>query len=183
MHGSYAMKRTLIPVLIAIALVSAGCAGRIAKEVVLPAKGLSVPISPATVKPVKFAKVEVADFTNTGITTMPPNMNALLRAEVALRIAKLDPDKSILSPGTPGVLLVRGRYLYYEEASGAMAQLLGPFEEIIALVELVDKSTNKVLATGYCVGRTNTLMTQGPKDKAEGLAKAIIELIRKSCKT
>jgi len=178
------MKRTAILVLIAASLTSAGgCVTRMAKEAILWPTGFSVPTSPVASPQSSYSKVQVEDFTNTGITTMPANMNQLVRTALAERIAKLDDDKTILRPGAARTLLVRGQYLYYEESSGVLDQVFGPFEEIIALVELVDKSSGKIVARGYCVGRTNITKLQGPKKKAEGLAKAIIDLIKKSCKT
>ena len=113
---------------------------------------------------------------------MPADMNQILRTALTEKIAELKPKKAILDPRAAGVLLVRGQYVYYEEAGGILDQAFGPFEEIIALVELVDQASGKVAARGYCVGRTGTTRLQGPKRKAEGLAKAIIDFIRKNCK-
>jgi len=178
------MKRIAILILIAAVLIGAGgCMSRAAKEAVLSPKGLSVTTSVVASPQQSYSKLEVSDFANTGITTMPANMNNLVRTALAERIADLPSDKGILRTGAARTLVVQGRYLYYESSSGMLDQVFGPFEEVIALVELVDKSSGKVISRGYCVGRTNTTRLQGPRRKAEGLAKAIIELIRKSCKT
>jgi hypothetical protein len=178
------MKRIVLLGLIAVSLTSVcGCIGRAAKEALLSPKGFSVPTALAAAKQNSYSKAQIEDFTNTGITTMPADMNQLLRIALAEQIAKLKPNKAILDPGAARVLLVRGQYLYYEEAGGILDQAFGPFEEVIALVELVDQPSGKVAARGYCVGRTGTTRLQGPKRKAEGLAKAIIDFIRKSCKT
>ena len=178
------MKRIALLGLIAISLASVGgCLTRAAKEAILSPKGFSVPTELGATKQNIYSKVEIENFTNTGIITMPANMNQLLRIALAEQIAKLKPKKAILDPGAARVLLVRGQYLYYEEAGGILDQAFGPFEEIIALVELVDQPSGKVAARGYCVGRTGTTRLQGPRRKAEGLAKAIIDFIRKSCKT
>ena len=177
------MKRITLLGLVAILLTSAGgCITRAAKEAILSPKGFSVPTQLAAAQRNSYSKVQIENFTNTGITTMPADMNQILRVTLAERIAKLKPKKTILTPSPERVLLVRGQYLYYEEAGGILDQAFGPFEEIITLVEHVDQPSGKVVAKGYCVGRTGTTRLQGPKRKAEGLAKAIIDFIRKSCK-
>ncbi|MDP6635711.1 MAG: hypothetical protein QGG42_12490 [Phycisphaerae bacterium] len=178
------MKRIVLLGLIAISLTSVGgCVTRAAKEAILTPKGFAVPTKPVGSKQDSYSKVQLEDFSNTGITTMPPNINQLLRDALAEKIADLKPKKAILTPGAARTLLVRGKYIYYEEAGGILNQAFGPFEEIIALVELVDQPSGKVAARGYCIGRTGTTRLQGPKRKAEGLAKAIIDFFRKSCKT
>ena len=180
------MKRIVLLGLVAMLLMSAGgCIGRAAKEALLSPKGFSVPVptKPAAAQRNSYSKVQMENFTNTGITTMPADMNRLLQTSLDEKITALQPDKPILDPVAKRVLLVRGRYVYYEEAGGILDQAFGPFEEIIALVELVDQASGKVAAKGYCIGRTGTTRLQGAKRKAEGLAKAIIDLIRKSCKT
>ena len=179
------MKRIALLGLIAVLLTSAGgCVGRAAKEALLSPKGFSVPVptKPAAAPRNSYSKVQIENFTNTGITTMPADMNQILQTTLAEKIAELKPKKAILTPSPARVLLVRGQYIYYEEAGGILDQAFGPFEEIIALVELVDQASSKVVAKGYCVGRTGTTRLQGPKRKAEGLSKAIIDFIRKSCK-
>jgi len=177
------MKRIALLSLFAISLTSAGgCLSRAAKEVFLSPKGFSVPKKMAAAQRRSYSKVQFENLTNTGISIMPADMNQILRVTLAEQIAKLKPKKSILDPAAKRVLTVRGRYVYYEEAGGMLDQAFGPFEEIIALVELVDQPSGKVIASGYCVGRTNTTKLQGPKRKAEGLSKAIIDFIRKSCK-
>ncbi len=179
------MKRITLLGLVAILLTSVGgCITRAAKEAILSPKGFSVPVPTklAAAQRNSYSKVQIENFTNTGIATMPADMNQILQTTLAGQIATLKPKKAILTPSPARVLLVRGQYVYYEEAGGILDQAFGPFEEIIALVELVDQSSKKVVAKGYCVGRTGTTRLQGPKRKAEGLAKAIIDFIRKSCK-
>jgi len=151
------MKRIALLSLFAVSLTSAGgCITRAAKEAILSPKGFSVPVptKPAASPRNSYSKVQIENFTNTGITTMPANMNQILQTALAEKIAALKPNKAILDPGAARVLLVRGQYLYYEEAGGIFDQAFGPFEEIIALVELVDQPSGKVAARGYCVGKT-----------------------------
>ena len=170
---------------IAAALVMSvgGCISRAAKEVFLTPKGFSVPTSASGAGQMSFSKVQLAEFTNTGIATMPGHMNQLLRTALTTRLSELSPKKAVLDPASSKVLAIRGQYVYYEEAGSILDQAFGPFEEIIALVELADQSSGQIIARGYCIGRTNTTVLQGPERKAEGLAKAIVDFIRKNCKS
>ncbi|MDP7286470.1 MAG: hypothetical protein QGH94_00610 [Phycisphaerae bacterium] len=178
------MKRiTLLGLLVVLMTSAGGCLGRAAKEVFLSPKGISAAAGQSGTQQNSYSKVEFQDFSNTSITTMPADMNRILRTVLAEELSDLKPKKAVLDPAASRVLIVRGQYLYYEEARGIFDQAFGPFEEIIALVELVDKTSGRIEARGYCVGRTNTSRLQGPKRKAEGLSKAIIELIDKNCKT
>jgi hypothetical protein len=177
------MKRLVLLGLAAGLLMSTGgCLGRAAKEAILSPKGFAVPVAMESARQNSYSKVQFQAFSNLGITTMPADMNEILHTSLVAKVATLKPKKAILDPSANRVLLVRGRYLYYEEAGGILDQAFGPFEEIIAMVELVDQPTGKVIAKGYCVGRTGTTRLQGARRKAEGMSKAIIELIRKSCK-
>ena len=178
------MKRIALLGLLVVLMTSAGgCLGRAAKEVFLSPKGFSVTTGMSATQRNSYSQVEFQDFSNTGITTMPADMNRIMRTVLAEELRELKPKKAVLDPAASRVLLVRGRYVYYEESGGILDQAFGPFEEIIALVELVDKTSGRIEGGGYCVGRTNTSRLQGPRRKAEGLSKAIIELIGKSCRT
>jgi hypothetical protein len=177
------MKRiALLGLVVTLMMSVGGCLTRAAKEVFLSPSGFSVPTAMSGSQQNSYSKVQFQNFTNTGIATMPADMNQIQKSVLNEKIAALKPKKAILDPTAKRTILVRGQYIYYEEAGGILGQAFGPFEEIIALVELVDETSKKVIARGYCVGRTNTSKLQGPKRKAEGLAKAIIELIRKNCK-
>lgn len=83
-------------------------------------------------------------------------------------------------PNRPGgkTLLIRGTYLHYE-AEGFVGTLLGPLEEVIARVQLVDQKTKRVLGVANCVGRSDDRLTKGVRTKTEGLAKAIVSWIDK----
>jgi len=177
------MKRIALLVLITISLAPVGgCITRAAKEVFLSPKGLSVPTQQPASQSKAYSKVQFEDFSNAAISIMPAHMNDLMRTALSEEIGELKPKKAILDPAASRVLTVRGQYVYYEENRGILDQAFGPFEEIIAIVELVDQPSGQIVARGYCVGRTNTTKLQGPKRKAEGLSKAIIDLIRKSCR-
>jgi prophage DNA circulation protein len=59
-------------------------------------------------------------------------------------------------------------------------QVFGPFEEVVARVELVDKASGTVLGVANCIGRSNTSVNKGVNKKAEGLSKAIAIWIGRS---
>jgi len=70
-------------------------------------------------------------------------------------------------------LIIRGRILHYE-SEDVLGIALGPVEEVVARVELVDAQTGQVLGVANCIGRTTARVNSGVGKKAEGLAKAIV---------
>jgi hypothetical protein len=162
------------------AALSAGCTGRLiteGKESVLGAKGIVAGESgmtpPAEFMLAQYRHFELAGFTDDMNGHVPPELFSHLSSEFSKQLA----DKGI--PNSSGkTLLIRGRVLYYEDAS-TLGTVLGPFEEAVARVEFVDKDSGRTLTDCYCVGRTESLRQKGARGKAEGLAKAITTWIAK----
>ena len=71
---------------------------------------------------------------------------------------------------------MRGRILHYEDAD-TLGIAIGPLEEVVARLEMVDKDSGQVLAQANCIGRTTTRTTLGVANKGRGLAKAIASWI------
>lgn len=72
--------------------------------------------------------------------------------------------------------VINGRVFYYEDASVA-GHLFGPFEEVIAEVQLVDKSSGRVIGQAICIGRTTKSVRKGVDNKTLGLANAIADWV------
>ncbi len=86
-------------------------------------------------------------------------------------------EKSKL-PDTPTgkTLVVNVTVIHYETADET-DNVLGPLEQVVAKVQLVDKATNKVMAYGNVIGRTGKTVGLGVDWKARGLAKGIVKWI------
>jgi hypothetical protein len=70
-------------------------------------------------------------------------------------------------------LLVNVTILAYQSAE-SYHKVIGPTEEVVARVELTDKSTGSVIGRAICIGRTYQSVGLGPNWKARGLARAIV---------
>jgi hypothetical protein len=70
-------------------------------------------------------------------------------------------------------LLVNVTVLAYQ-AAASYHKALGPTEEVVASVELVDKASGKVLGRAICIGRTYQSVGMSVKWKAWGLSRAIV---------
>jgi len=68
----------------------------------------------------------------------------------------------------------RVHILHYEKADMA-DNVLGPLEQVVARVELLDKDSSQILAWGNAVGRTGKTVGLGVDSKAKGLAKALVK--------
>jgi hypothetical protein len=71
-------------------------------------------------------------------------------------------------------LLIRVNVIHYEKAN-TVDNVFGPFEEVVARVELVDKDSSRVLGEGAVIGRTTQSAGLGPEAKAEGLARGLVK--------
>jgi hypothetical protein len=122
----------------------------------------------------------LGDYSRFEVVPFADQTGGRVPSEVPLFLPR-DLDRSLAEDGIPysggKTLLVRGAYLYYENSDRVLDQVFGPFEEVVARVELVDKASGSVLGVANCVGRSDTSYNKGPAKKAEGLAKAIASWI------
>lgn len=175
------MKRgTLLSAALAACLWSAagGCTRAIKEgvSVVTGAKGVSVIITPITADLGVYRRFEVEPFDDQTAVGVPQVIKDTLPGYVTERLL----DKKIPIDGTGKTMRITGTYIYYEDANNTTDQVFGPFEELLARVRLADGDTGRTLGEAYCVGRSTTSVAKGARNKAEGLAKAIVDWIDKS---
>jgi hypothetical protein len=134
-------------------------------------KGLFVPLSPTANNPALltgYARFELGELADDFAGRTPPEFFPMLPGELEKALAK----KKLPNASAGNTLVLRGRILYYEDQKFVNV-ILGPTEEVIARMEMVDKASGKVLATAICVGRSTTRTTIGVKYKAEGFGRAL----------
>lgn len=176
------MKRAAMLVMTAaICFSNVGCVSRGIKEAVglfRGAKGVVTPIvelGPEGQTPLApFERFVVEPFEDRTATGVPAEVPQLLPTYVEQELA----SREILNLPSARTLIIRGTYIYYEDSTEVIDQAFGPFEELLARVQLVDADTGEIVGEAYCVGRTGESVTQGPEKKAEGLAKAIVKWIQ-----
>jgi len=88
-------------------------------------------------------------------------------------------NEQLVSKGLPTdkagkTLEVNVTILAYQPAA-SYQKALGPTEEVVALVELGDKDSGKLIGKAICIGRTYQSVGLGPKWKAWGLSRAIVD--------
>ncbi len=172
-------RAMLVAALAVLTLAGNGCTSRAIKEGVGAVTGPQAVVVPIT----QVANAESRPLGAYTRFTLEPFKDASgivpQRVNDALA-AKLLPElKSKGLPNDPSgkELVVRGTYVFYQSASGVAAEVSGPFEEVIARVQLVDGASGKALGEAFCIGRTTQTVNQGPEDKAEGLSKAIADWV------
>lgn len=158
-------------------LASGGCQRGINEgvELVADGSGQHFSIEAPTAPLMDYDNIEVETF-EVDFPRTPETLPNLLRP---LLVEELRDRGLPAHSAGPRVLLIRGRIIYYEAATGAMKQVWGPLEEAVAIVELVDKSSGDTVARAGCVGRTTSSAGMGPATKADGLAEAIAGWIGK----
>jgi len=173
--------RRVIVVMLLLSCVSltTGCMGRAIKEgfgAATGAKGIST-VSKPFVGGARggalgvFQRFVVEPFDDESPRPVPRQVNARLPGHVAVKLM----DKKIPNTASGRTLTIRGTFIYYEDSGGATSQVFGPFEEVIAKVRFYDG--RKLIGEAICIGRTTESVNMGPDKKAQGLAKAIVDLI------
>ena len=175
------LSRFLLPALVGSMLYCGGCISRAVKEglgAVSGPKGIAV-----VLEPVSSQKRDVAleDYSRFTIQPFTDDFGGHAPAAVNKRLpsyfeAALRKDKIYQGAGGK-TLLIRGRIISFEDSTRATSQVFGPFEELIARVELVDQGSGKVIGVANCIGRSTETVNQGLDKKIEGLADAIASWI------
>ena len=177
------MRKTNLIVLLLLAgallTASAGCS-TVAGEIFglfKGAKGVYAPIKPLAVgketRPLgDYRRFEIGKITDDFGGKVPSTL--MTRFEPAFE--ELLEKARIPNEPSGKTLLIRGKFLHYEDA-GTVGIMIGPLEQVLARIELVDKSSGRVLGVANCIGRTEDRVNVGVKKKAEGLAKAIASWI------
>lgn len=159
-------------------LMTTGCLGRAVKEtfgVYSGPKGIVSVIQPVRGTLGDYNNFEIASFDDRSAGQLPQQLMTLLPGDFARGLA----EEGVPNSGGK-TLLIRGQIVYYEDSERVLDQVFGPFEEVVARVELVDKSSGAVLGTANCVGRSDTSVNKGADKKAEGLGKAIASWISRN---
>jgi hypothetical protein len=170
---------TGVLVILAAGMLLPGCSRFIGEGVgtAMGPKGIYVQIQP--ISPLKgerplgaYTRFELGDVTDAFEKKAPADFYAYLPEEFQKEILK----KKL--PDRPGKTLVANvAVMHYEDQSLVGIGQISPMEEVVARVQLVDKSTGKVIASANCIGRSRETVNAGVKKKAEGLAKAIVTWI------
>ena len=116
-----------------------------------------------------YKRFELGEVKNMTGKFMPPAFMTYLPEQFGQQLSKSDLPKE--SSGK--ALAFRVTVIHYE-AADAMESAFGPFEEVVARVELVDKDDGRVIGQGVAVTRSEKSVNLGPEKKAQGLAKALI---------
>jgi hypothetical protein len=170
--------RLILAGLICTALTSGGCLSRAigeGAEKTLGPKGAFWEVKPvAGTKDHKslaaYKNFELGEFKNDAGKNVPPEFLQKFPAEFAKRL-----NKSGLPKDRSGKTLVFDVTIIHYETADATDNVLGPLEQVVARVSLVDKETKRVLAEGTAIGRTGKTVGLGPEWKAWGLSRALIK--------
>jgi hypothetical protein len=167
------MKKFIVPaVLLFAVMTSGGCLGRIIGEAwggVEQGAGRFDPVNDVTTSLDSYRNFEIGEFTDDTAGSVPPQF----WTDLPVCFETLAAEKGLPDDPAGPTAVIRGTVIYYETAD-LMSQAFGPYEEVVARVELVDQATGRVLGTATAVGRTKSTSSQGARTKANGLSKGII---------
>lgn len=118
-----------------------------------------------------YRNMELVEFKNEYGQNVP---NDFLRA-FPIEFRRHAEGAGLLNPGGKTIGF-KVAVIHYETAD-MTDNVFGPLEQAVARVEMIDKDTGRVLATGNALGRTGKTVGLGPEKKAVGLAKALLKWV------
>jgi hypothetical protein len=162
-------KRIAFIVLGGLAMVCTSGCMRGAQEIVAEFRGAEGVVSPldAGTSLASYSNFELGETKNDIGGQLPPRFTAYLRQA----------DKQLPQDPRGRTAVICMEVLYFE-LQGTYGKIMKPLEEVVVRAQIVDKKSNRVLATANLVGRSTEYNTAGTQKKAEGLAKAIVEWIQ-----
>lgn len=171
------MKRLAVVILLTVAMVAPGCVGRLIDEGI--EKGLGPTAKLLLLPPAwpekdpqllaAYRNFELAMPIQSEFPATPKEFVDYLPQAFADQVA----GKGLPMEKGGKTLLINVTILAYQPVS-SYNKALGPTEEVVARVELVDKASGKALGKAICIGRTYQSVGLGPKWKAWGLCRAIV---------
>ncbi len=164
-----------LPIVMLVLVAFSGCTTA-AKEtvgLVRGASGVYAPLQEVTADSLgQYRRFEIGPIVDDFGGKVPSDLMSHFQTAFAEELA----DKKLPNDPAGKTLLIRGRFFHYEDA-GTLGAAIGPLEEVLARLELVDKDTNQVLGVANCIGRTTNRVNLGVPKKGQGLAKAIVSWI------
>ena len=163
-----------------LAFLSQGCVGRVVgegAEKALGPKGVyweekAVAVNHKTKALGVYQRIELGTVKNSYGKNVPPDFITKFRAEFTKQL-----QESKLPKEASGKTLLLNVDIIHYEVADTSDNVLGPLEQVVAHVDLVDKDTQQVVGSGNAVGRTGKSVGLGVEWKARGLAKALIKWV------
>jgi hypothetical protein len=157
-------------------LLAPGCIGRMIDEGVEKTLGPTAKVLPMDPKWPEKDHAYLENYKNFEIGTIktdfadvPQDFMESLPTELAEQLA----SKDLPANRSGKTLQINITILAYQPVS-SYHKALGPTEEVVARVELTDKASGKPVGRAICIGRTYQSVGLGPKWKAWGLSRAIV---------
>jgi hypothetical protein len=75
------------------------------------------------------------------------------------------------------ILLIKGKVIQYDIGS-TVDKVTSPLDEAICRVQILDKSSNTLLAEVNCTGRVKSALRSGPIELAKGIGKSVNKLLK-----
>ncbi len=169
------MKKNLYLLGLLIVACSAGCLGRAIREGYSGATGASGrprSIQSVTVNLANYDAVVVEPFSDDSQGLGNEAFMAALPAKVTEQIIQ----KTYLRQRGSKVLRITGRLINYDPGT-TTDKIVGPMEQAVCRVKLIDAASGDVLGIASCDSRAKSSFRKGPEELAEGMGKVIADWI------
>jgi len=179
------MKRGLVIGLVGAVLI-AGCMGTAVKQAYYGVTGASgryfeIKNLGGPTSLLAYRSAQVASFDPSPMLgAIPRDVVAAVRPAVAGKLAELD---AFRTGGGKPTLLIRGKFMDYEPGGSALrAAGIAENPFLTAQVEILNADTKQVLGIAMVTGTVKSAVRVGPDELAEGMAKAVKDLLESHMK-
>jgi hypothetical protein len=117
-----------------------------------------------------YKRFELGEVKNMTGKFMPPEFPSQLAAQFKEQLS----ESALPKEASGKTIVFRVSVIHYEAAS-MLSNAFGPFEEVVARVELMNKDDGQVVGSGVAISRSEKSVNLGSEKKAQGLAKALIK--------
>jgi len=153
-----------------------GCVGRLIDEGIEKSMGPTAKVLPMDPQWPAKDHAYLENYKNFAIGTIKTEFPAVPQEFMEYlpgRLAEQLASKDLPMDQNRNTLVIHITILAYQPVS-SYHKALGPTEEVVARVELVDKGSGKLVGKAVCIGRTYQSVGLGTKWKAWGLCRAIV---------
>ncbi len=169
------MKKNLYLLGLLIVACSAGCLGRAIREGysgATGATGRARPSQSVTANLADYDAVVVEPFSDDSQGLGNEAFMAVLPAKITEQIIQ----KTYLRGQGSKVLRISGKLILYDPGT-TTDKIVGPMEQAVCQVKLIDAGSGDVLGIASCDSRAKSSFRKGPEELAEGMGRVIAEWI------
>ena len=165
---------TIMLTVVLVGILCFGCMGRFFSEGMGAARGASGKLIEIRKTPdlSRYTGLRIDRITVAQGLQAPADMPSAIEKDLAATAEK----RGLTPEGQPGLTL-SGEIVHYEPSS-TTDKAIGPLEEVVVRIKLIDAQSGNLIAEANLVGRSKAISSSGTKNVSAGVAKAMNQWLK-----